>query len=135
MDKPIIKIYLSGKITGVPDGNIEKFRQAADFIKWQHSAIYRTINSTSTEHNCCVFVPHDLPDNHNKGWHEYMRECIKCLCGCEVMYVLDDWKKSRGAIVEVVVAKVLQIPIIQIENLEELNITWTKLLAKLLVRI
>lgn len=135
MDKTIIKIYLSGKITGVANDNLPKFRAAAEFIQFQHRPVYKAINGKAPDFDCHVFVPHDLPATHNKGWHEYMRECLKCLCQCEVMYVLDDWKRSRGALVEVFVAKVLQIPIIEVETLNDLKITWTQLLAKILVRI
>lgn len=138
MVKTIIKIYLSGKITGVPENNLPKFRAAADYVRFAHRPVFDYLSGMTTvrDFDCQVIVPHDLNhDHHDKSWKSYMKECLPALCRCDVMYLLDDWKKSRGALVEVFVAKVLGIPMIEVDTLDHFDISWTKLLAKILVKL
>jgi hypothetical protein len=125
-NKALLLVYLSGKVTGVPGNNILKFRAAERLIR-------ETLGCTSMQVWVCV--PHDLPDDHDKSWPSYMRECLKALATCTVMYVLDDWKQSRGALVEMFIAKVLNIPVYQVETFTKLKISYTQILMRLLCRI
>lgn len=120
-------IYLSGKITGLSDLNKPKFRSAEGLIR-------KTINMAGYSVWTCN--PHDLPDDHHdKSWYSYMRECLKALCVCSRIYVLDDWKDSKGAIVEVLVAKILNIPMYEVETMQKFRISYCNLFVRLLLKL
>jgi hypothetical protein len=89
-----MKIYLSGKISGLHDLNKPKFRRYTEVFQ---------------VHGWEVFNPHSIPPPPFKAsekdeWHYYMRECIKALMDCDIVAVLDDWQQSRGAMIEVQIA-------------------------------
>lgn len=79
-------IYISGKVTGTDDYR-ERFAKAESRLKLQG---YRVIN------------PVKKTARFPKGtsWETYMRACIRLLSRCDYIYLLHDWRKSRGAIIE-----------------------------------
>ena len=87
-------VYISGKITGSPNF-IEKFDKAAKRFR---DAGYEVINPA--ENPLCP------------SWEEYMKLDIKGLVTCHTVAVLDDWKDSRGACLEVSLAKELGLDVI-----------------------
>lgn len=92
-----MKIYISGKITGVPDDNKPKFAAAeAALIAQGHEVI--------NPHKVLAFDP-------IYTWENYMIADIKALVDCDKVVVLDDWQDSRGALVEVELALHLGIPV------------------------
>lgn len=79
------KIYIAGKITGrIEEAEIE-FSNAETELK---EGGYEVVN------------PMKLPHKHDKEWRSYMRECIKALCDCDAIYLLPNWNKSEGAVIE-----------------------------------
>lgn len=113
------KVYISGKITGLPDCNRPKFLAAEALI---------------IKKGLIPVNPHKLDDEHNKSWVAYMKACIAALIWCDAVFVLDDWNKSRGAIREIFIALFLQIPVYEIETMNEVKLSfWIKI--KLLLNI
>src|SRR6185312_9666495 len=107
------KVYISGRITGAPNGNKAKFAAAEAFIIGRK---FIPVN------------PHKLDDNHNKSWIAYMKCCIAALIWCDAVFALDDWRKSRGAVREIFIALFLQIPVYEIETMNEVRLsTWMKI--------
>ena len=103
-------VYISGRISGLPDQNKPKFEAAENlFLK----------------RGFIVINPHKLPEDHNKSWASYMKECIKALVDCDSVIVLDDWKQSSGAVREVFVALFLQIPVYEIETLHDVKLSFS----------
>lgn len=100
-------VYISGKITGMPNLNKHKFDAAEKHLTMYG---YDAIN------------PHKLPDNHDKSWESYMRECTKALSNVDMVVVLDCWKHSRGAVREVMMAKFLGIPVVDIETMQDVEV-------------
>lgn len=76
------KIYLSGKISGHPNFK-EKFAQKAKEL---------------TDQGHLVFNPALHPDMFT--WEQFMELDLKALANCDSIYLLDDWKDSRGAKIE-----------------------------------
>ena len=76
------KIYLSGKISGDPDFK-EKFALKEKEL-------------TETGH--LVFNPALHPDMFT--WEQFMELDLKALGNCDAIYLLEDWKDSRGAKIE-----------------------------------
>lgn len=91
-------VYLSGKISGLPDLNSPKFQKAED--RWKGWG-------------CEVINPLKLlPQDPIRKWEEYMRNDIKYLVEADKVAVLDDWQQSRGAVIEVRLAFDLNIPVV-----------------------
>ena len=44
--------------------------------------------------------PMELDHVHDGSWASYMKVCIPALCNCDAIYMLPNWKQSRGANVE-----------------------------------
>lgn len=76
------KIYLSGKISGDPDFK-EKFASKEKEL---------------TEQGHLVFNPALHPDMFT--WEQFMELDLKALGNCDAIYLLEDWKDSRGAKIE-----------------------------------
>lgn len=81
-----MKIYISGKITGLPE---------ADAKYYFHSA-HAELKTQGHEPVNPMFLPH----NHGKTWAEFMREDLQALLTCEAIYMLENWQDSKGARIE-----------------------------------
>lgn len=96
MKKP--KIYISGKITGDENDAPMNFKKAEIFLKEQG---YEVVN------------PMTLPHKHGQTWCEYMREdLIAMLNGCTHIYMLKNYKESKGATIELGLASSLNFTLI-----------------------
>lgn len=91
-----IKMYISGKITGIEAEAETLFAEAEKFLLKKN---FEPLN------------PMKLPHNHDKSWKSYMKECIIALCKCDGIYMLKNWQDSHGAILEHTIAKGLNMPI------------------------
>ena len=91
------KIYISGKITGIEE---------------QAPAIFAKAEQQLKEHGYEVVNPTTLPHQHDQSWHSYMREDVKALCDCHAIFMLSNWKDSKGAIIEHTIAMYLGLEVI-----------------------
>lgn len=91
-----MKIYISGPITGIENGNKEAFDFAETALRARG---HETVN------------PHSLPHDHDKSWEAYMREDLRAMMDCDAVFALAGWSRSRGATVEVELAEVLGMPV------------------------
>ena len=92
------KIYISGKISGLPiEQAKKKFEHVADVLR---------------EHGHRPFNPFDngLPDT--EPWDKHMRADIAMMMECDEVVMLPCWKDSRGAQIEHRIAKELDMPIV-----------------------
>ncbi len=77
-------VYVSGSITGMPNGNIEAFAQKTKQLREQgYFVINPTENGTDKE-----------------TWNYYMRKDISELMQCEAICMLPGWQRSKGANIE-----------------------------------
>jgi hypothetical protein len=113
--------YLSGKITGEP--NLNKFK----FEHYEAKLI-------SLEYN--VVNPHKLDHSENvfKKWQMYMRVCLAILPTCDLVVALDDYKRSRGAVIEIWSAEWMDIPVVDSVTMLPIKLSfWIK--VKLLLNL
>ena len=83
-------IYISGPISGLPDGNRPAFAEMA-----------ATLRSKGWE----VVNPHDLfAADVEESWEGYMRKDLAALLTCTHLVMLPGWERSRGAQLEKLVA-------------------------------
>ena len=88
-------IYISGAITG--DSNYkEKFQKAKKDLE-------------ARGYNVITPAEFDLPEG--ATWEEYMKWDIAWLLTCDGIYMLKDWKQSRGARIEQFLAKELKMQV------------------------
>lgn len=80
-----MKVYISGKITGDELRARARFDEATQKMK---TAGFEVVN------------PFHLNHCHAKKWEDYMRTDIKALMDCDAIFMLKDWKRSRGARIE-----------------------------------
>jgi hypothetical protein len=90
-----MKIYISGKITGLEiDEAKDLFQEAEDFL--------------NENYECEVVNPiKEVPFDESKEWEDYLCEDIKLLCDCDSILMLDNWADSKGAIFEFCIAQQL----------------------------
>lgn len=90
-------LYLSGGMTGLPDLNRPAFNKAAKALRKRG---YRVVNPPELDYN-----------EPKRSWSECLRRDIKHLMKCDKVATLSGWKKSRGANLEVYIAKALKFEI------------------------
>lgn len=91
-----MKVYLAGPITGMPNHNQKSFSVAASFIRLQGHEVVNPIEMDG--------------GNFSKPYSEYMRRDIEKLMQCEGIALLPNWERSRGAMIEFQIARVLEMP-------------------------
>ena len=93
-----MKVYISGKITGLPIKEVRtKFNAAQNFCEIYAQEIVNPmeINKISKK----------------KTWIDYMIRDIKALETCDAIFMLKDWGQSKGARIEYEIAKELGLKI------------------------
>jgi len=94
--------YICGPITGVQDDNITAFKVASKTVE---RLGYNSI------------IPHDIfnkIDTTSYTHSDYMRKCIRLMMSCDIVFTLTDWYESKGATIEVDLARKLDIPVVSI---------------------
>lgn len=95
-----MKIYVIGPVTGHDDLNVPAFEKARLMLS---EAGYRPL------------IPHDFVAE-DADWQQAMRRSIETLVKADGVAYLDGWQKSRGARIEVELARSLGIDVAAVEN-------------------
>lgn len=82
-------VYVSGPMTGYPDHNFPAFNEAAKGL---------------LEDGYWVINPADGGVIDGWEWSDYLRQDIKDLMAADAIYMLPDWRFSRGARLEYTIA-------------------------------
>jgi hypothetical protein len=103
-DNPFGTIYISGPMTGTSDGGKAAFSKARDTLTmlFPHAAIISP------------------PDEHPIGtisWEAALRLDLKIVLDAVALVAIEDWRESRGASLEVHVARELGIPVFEYPSL------------------
>ncbi|HMI03062.1 MAG TPA: DUF4406 domain-containing protein [Pedobacter sp.] len=94
-------VYIAGKVTGLPYKEVfDKFQQAKT----------KLLNKGYFVINPCDFIQPD------EDWKIAMSICFTLLPAADYIYLLDDWKDSKGAILEKDLADKLGINVLNCEN-------------------
>lgn len=98
------RIYVAGPMSGLPDYNYPAFHAAADRLR---TAGFHVENPAETH------LPQGSP------WEDFMRDALARMLTCDAVATLPNYEQSKGAAIEVALAKSLSIPT------RPLN-TWTR---------
>ncbi len=91
-------MYIAGPITGIPDKNITAFTAATNLLLENgHIPI-------------CPLTLNEL-DPVEDNWLSQMKRDLKYLVDCDAVFLLPGWETSKGARLEVQVAKSLDIKV------------------------
>jgi len=105
------KIYLSGKITGLPDLVPELLFEEAEY---DVRAMYK--------HTQVIIVnPIKIKHKPKSTWEDFMAKDIEALLYCDEIFMLTNWRKSKGAKIEHFIAKQMNKPIHYQKFFDELN--------------
>ncbi|MBP8821724.1 MAG: DUF4406 domain-containing protein [Brachymonas sp.] len=96
-------VYLAGPMTGYADFNFPAFNAAANGLRAEG---LRVVNPAD----------HGLVEG--ATWADYLRHDIAKIAGCESIALLPGWSKSKGAQLEVHIARALEMPIRMLEGAE-----------------
>lgn len=93
-----MRVYISGPISGIENGNKESFEQAADAV--------RDCGDTPVNpHEVGASVPRRFPEwdsmTERAQWNEYMKADLAAMLGCDEVVALEGWRNSRGAVDEI----------------------------------
>jgi len=116
-----MKIYISGPMTGIPEHNYPAFNKAARELR---KVGYEVVN------------PAELDGETEIPWEDCLRRdlheivgCLKSKNGCKGIATLSGWKDSKGATLEVFVAKELRLPVYPVEHFLEENVIFDYVLS------
>lgn len=110
-------LYVAGPMTGIKDYNYPHFREVGDALRdcgytvlnpVEVDAMHlaeRSMVDSSFRHVCA-----DCDEGRKHEWHWYMRRTLKMMLEADGVALLRGWERSRGAKVEVEVAKALGMP-------------------------
>ena len=104
-----MKIYIAGKITGLPDAEYTALFAAA-------SAHAKHLGHTPLNPvELCAHLPA------GSTWEQYMAICIKAIHNeAEAIWLLSNWTDSRGAQLEVEIGKLKGIPVLSLSGIPSL---------------
>lgn len=97
-----MNIYISGPMTGKPNFNVAAFTEAERQLREAgHEPLNPCVNDTDG----------------SQTWAWYMRKNLKLLLDADAVATLDGWELSRGASLEVHVARQLTVPVYELYEL------------------
>ncbi len=102
-----MKFYISGPITGMPNRNEEAFDKAAKIIREVDPSAVNPLEL-------------DFASDTDLSWNECLRRDIKYLMDCDAVLLLQGWEVSKGARLEVMIAKKLDMPFFRLNDNDEL---------------
>lgn len=107
-------IYISGKITG-DDNYRKKFAMAENRLIRDGYSVLNPVEFCKGMEKKAKELGVSL------DWGDYMRKCLVTIPAADAMYMLIDWKESRGARLEHHIAQELEIEIIYEEAVTEVR--------------
>lgn len=94
-----MNVYISGPMTGVPEHNFPAFRAAA-----------RQLQNEGFK----VLDPSARGEIAGWTWEQYLKADIVMVVAAHAVVVLPGWEKSRGACLEVHIARELGLPVVDL---------------------
>ena len=98
----MIRIYLSGKMSGLPDNNYPAFNAEAARLRAM---------------GYWVENPAENPAPPCGTWAGYMRTAVRQMLVCDQVASLPGWKRSRGALIEHWIATAFGMPSVPCEEI------------------
>jgi len=91
-----MRVYLSGPITNAEDPQAAFTKAQTEVLLWAEGV------GNPIDHGV---------DRTGEEWCRLMKKSIQLLMDCDAIYMLEDWEKSKGSIMEHFLAEELEMPI------------------------
>lgn len=95
------KVYIAGPMRGLPEKNYPAFDRAADRLRAQGLDVVNPAD-----------LDREMDTTTEPSFGDYMRRDLRELVGCDLVMVLEGWRGSQGANIEVRTARDLGIPVV-----------------------
>lgn len=95
------RIYVAGPMTGLPEYNLPAFAAA-------------TLELQALGHD--AVNPGRRGADPAKTWQDYMRAGIADLITCDAVALLDGWERSKGATLELQIARALEMRVAPLDE-------------------
>ncbi len=105
-----MKVYLAGPMRGYDEYNFPRFREAAAQLR---EAGYEVLSPAEMDEELDGF---DGTTEWTSTIKEAMMRDLPAVLSCDAVVVLEGWEKSQGATIETSVAKMVGMPIGDIES-------------------
>lgn len=92
------KCYISGKISGIEHQAPELFANAEKEVVLLG---FQPVNPMTINHS-----------GHDQSWEGFMKEDIKALMDCDAIYLLRNFRTSKGANIEKILAEELKMEVL-----------------------
>ncbi|MDR1190305.1 MAG: DUF4406 domain-containing protein [Verrucomicrobiales bacterium] len=102
------KVFICGPMTGLPEFNYPAFFAAEETLR---ELGFRVFNPARSLDGTADAGRTDLP------WEFYLSKSIPMLCAADMVLVLDGWEDSKGARLELEIARQLRKPLQTVGNL------------------
>lgn len=97
-----ITLYIAGPMTGLPELNFPAFFEAEQELKTAGFAVLNPADRAGR--------------TSGMRWSWYLRRGVQDVCDADGVAVLDGWEKSRGACLEIHVARGLSMPVVTLDG-------------------
>lgn len=106
----MMKIYIAGPMTGMKDWNFPAFFEAEEQL---NRLGYKAINPAKNDGETIEIALEAAGNvgNPNHNWSYYMRRDLPHLLDSDAVCLLPGWKNSKGATLEVEVARAIGLPL------------------------
>lgn len=101
------KIYIAGKVTGLERSVVENN--------------FNTLKYYFTQKGFEVVSPIDIVIDHKTLWKNAMKICIAALIDCDFIYPMSNTWDSKGAMIELDLAKALGILVLDTVDVDDSN--------------
>lgn len=103
-----MKIYIAGPMTGLPKLNFPAFDAMRDrLISMGHTVVSPADISREMDYAAGV-------ETGGLDWDKYMERDLAALATCDCVVVLEGWHRSRGAGMEVEIARTLGVLVVAV---------------------
>jgi len=134
MNKQETKVaYISGPISGLQNGNSEAFFKAQKDLEKQGYIVVNPHEIGKELYNKWSTININTKELVEESWQDFMKNDIRHLTLCHVLFALEGWETSKGSKIEVYLANKLGIKIYSFKDFTEINIDLHLVPGRLLV--
>jgi hypothetical protein len=114
-----VRVYVAGPMSGMPEHNFPAFRVAAEDLRERGHEVISPVEMDEAD----GFDGQTEPDTDpgSSRWAEFLARDLKVVVDVDAVVVIEGWERSRGAALEVHVARELGKPIYRLPALPRIG--------------
>lgn len=116
--------YISGPISGMENGNYEKFHNAQKQLEIEGYIVFNPHIVAKNVYDKWAKIEIKTSEQIFEMWSDFMRVDIEYLMKSDCVFLLDNWESSNGANLELLISQKLKIPIYYMKTRDAFDITF-----------